>query len=155
MRKRLYRSTSNKMIGGVCAGLANYFSVDPVITRLIALMLLFADGFGFLLYIVAWVILPVAPADYKSAEIESNGVKLSSWLRYMPGLLLISVGCILLARQYFYWFDIGELWPLLLIFIGIGVIVSKMKRDGQDHADKMESHANGEATGTQNGESLV
>lgn len=155
MRKKLYRSTSNKVIGGVCAGMADYFAVDPLVVRLIAVMLLFADGFGFLLYIVAWVMLPVATAEYESSKIESNGTAANIWFKYLPGLLLIGVGCILLARQYFYWFDLGELWPLLLIFVGIGIIVTKMKREGQDHADRMESNPSGEPSASQNGESLV
>ena len=54
-KKRLTRS-NNKMIGGVCAGLAEYLDIDPTIVRIV-LMVLFA-GFGILLYIILWLIMP-------------------------------------------------------------------------------------------------
>ena len=56
-KKRLTRS-NNKMIGGVCAGLAEYLDIDPTIVRIVwVLMVLFA-GFGILLYIILWLIMP-------------------------------------------------------------------------------------------------
>jgi phage shock protein C len=45
MTKRLYRSTENHMIAGVCGGIAQYFNIDPVIVRLIAVILLLSGGF--------------------------------------------------------------------------------------------------------------
>lgn len=63
MEKRLYRSTSNRMIAGVCGGLAEYFNIDPVIVRLIALLLLLPGGLpGFLPYIILWIVVPQKPA---------------------------------------------------------------------------------------------
>ena len=56
-KKRLNRS-NNKMIGGVCAGLAEYLDIDPTIVRIVwVLMVLFA-GFGILLYVILWLIMP-------------------------------------------------------------------------------------------------
>lgn len=56
-KKRLTRS-SNKMIGGVCAGLAEYLDIDPTIVRIVwVLMVLFA-GFGILLYVILWLVMP-------------------------------------------------------------------------------------------------
>lgn len=56
-KKRLTRS-NNKMIGGVCASLAEYLDIDPTIVRIVwVLMVLFA-GFGILLYIILWLIMP-------------------------------------------------------------------------------------------------
>ena len=56
-KKRLTRS-NNKMIGGVCAGLAEYLDLDPTIVRIVwVLMVLFA-GFGILLYVILWLIMP-------------------------------------------------------------------------------------------------
>ena len=54
-KKRLTRS-DDKMIGGVCAGLAEYLDIDPTIVRIV-LMVLFA-GFGILLYVILWLIMP-------------------------------------------------------------------------------------------------
>lgn len=56
--KRLYRDENNKVLGGVCAGLANYFGIDPVVVRIIFVVLLFAGGVGFLPYIIFWVAVP-------------------------------------------------------------------------------------------------
>jgi phage shock protein C len=58
--KRLYRSRDNRMIGGVCGGLAEYFNIDPTLVRLVFLILFLAAGSGPLLYRVMWVIVPAA-----------------------------------------------------------------------------------------------
>ena len=59
MGKRLYRSRSDRMIWGVCGGLANYFDIDPVIIRLIAVLLVVAGGAGILAYIILAIITPL------------------------------------------------------------------------------------------------
>lgn len=57
--KRLYRAPkSESMIGGVAAGIANYFEIDPTLVRLLWIILLFGYGFGFLAYLVCWIIIP-------------------------------------------------------------------------------------------------
>jgi len=56
--KRLYKTGNNKMIGGVCNGLAEYFDVDPTIIRLIWVIFIFCGGGGLLAYLIAWIILP-------------------------------------------------------------------------------------------------
>jgi phage shock protein C len=60
--KRLRRSSTDKKIGGVCAGLADYFDLDPTIVRIVWLLAIFCAGTGFLLYIILWIALPLAPA---------------------------------------------------------------------------------------------
>jgi phage shock protein C len=60
--KRLMRSSQDKKIGGVCAGLADYFDLDPTIVRVVWLLAIFCAGTGFLAYIVLWIVLPLAPA---------------------------------------------------------------------------------------------
>jgi phage shock protein PspC (stress-responsive transcriptional regulator) len=54
--KRLYRNSKEGKIGGVCAGLGDYFNLDPVIIRLAFLLLIFAGGL--IAYLVAWIIVP-------------------------------------------------------------------------------------------------
>jgi phage shock protein PspC (stress-responsive transcriptional regulator) len=56
--KRLYRSRNERVIAGVCAGLAEYFNTDPVLVRLIAILLFLCSGIGFVTYIIAWVLIP-------------------------------------------------------------------------------------------------
>jgi phage shock protein PspC (stress-responsive transcriptional regulator) len=63
-RGRLYRDTSDKMIGGVCAGIANYMNVDPAIIRLLFAIITFGGfGMGFFIYILLWIILPARDLD--------------------------------------------------------------------------------------------
>ena len=62
MNKKLYRNTSNKMIAGVCSGLAEYINIDPTIVRLIwALIAL--SGAGLVAYLIAAIIIPEKPSD--------------------------------------------------------------------------------------------
>jgi phage shock protein C len=60
--KRVYRSRKDRILGGVCGGLGNYFNLDPVLVRVIWVVLLFAAGVGFLAYILAWILIPEEPA---------------------------------------------------------------------------------------------
>ena len=55
--KRLYRNKEEGKIAGVCAGLGDYFEIDPVIIRLVFLLALFL-GAGLIVYFIAWVIIP-------------------------------------------------------------------------------------------------
>lgn len=59
MSKRLYRSSLDKQLGGVCGGLADYLEVDPSLVRIGAILLLFVGGTGFLAYLVAWLVIPL------------------------------------------------------------------------------------------------
>ncbi|MCI0751605.1 MAG: PspC domain-containing protein, partial [Flammeovirgaceae bacterium] len=56
--KRLFRDLKRKIIGGVCAGLANYFNTDPLWIRLVLALLFFAYGFGILAYLILWIVIP-------------------------------------------------------------------------------------------------
>jgi phage shock protein PspC (stress-responsive transcriptional regulator) len=59
--KRLVRSRSNKLLFGVCGGLAEYLNIDPVIVRLLAVLLTLWNGIGLLLYFVLALIMPEEP----------------------------------------------------------------------------------------------
>lgn len=67
-RGRLYRNADDKIIAGVCSGLANYFHIDPVIMRIIFAVLLFTGGSGLLVYLILWVAVP-------SQSVQSNITK--------------------------------------------------------------------------------
>lgn len=62
-RKRLYKSRNNKMICGVCAGIADYFNIDPSIVRVLWAVLALAAGTGVLAYIACAIILPEADTE--------------------------------------------------------------------------------------------
>jgi phage shock protein C len=61
--KRLYRSRKNAMLGGVCAGLAEYFGIDPTIVRLIFVLLFLFGGHGLLIYLILWLVVPRQPVN--------------------------------------------------------------------------------------------
>ena len=59
MEKRLQRSRTEKMLGGVCGGLAEYFNVDPTLVRVIWIAITLLAGVGILLYIILWLVVPL------------------------------------------------------------------------------------------------
>jgi phage shock protein C len=59
MKKRLQRSRTEKMIAGVCGGLAEYFDVDPTVVRILWVIITLLGGAGLLLYIILWVVMPL------------------------------------------------------------------------------------------------
>ncbi len=72
--KRIYRSRKNKMIAGVCGGFGEYLNVDPTWIRLIAVLLVLADGIGILLYIIAWIIIPENPDQKPTAKTTAEKI---------------------------------------------------------------------------------
>jgi phage shock protein C len=59
--KRLYRSRSRRLVGGVCGGIAEYFGWDPMLVRLVFVASLLLPGPQVLLYLVAWIVIPYEP----------------------------------------------------------------------------------------------
>lgn len=57
---KLYRDTENGILGGVCAGMGRYFKIDPVILRLLFVILTFIT-FGIIIYVILWIVLPPSP----------------------------------------------------------------------------------------------
>lgn len=66
MTKKLYRSRTDRKLGGVCAGLGDYFDLDPTLIRLLTICLVVFGGTGLLAYIIGWIIIPEEP--YEPAE---------------------------------------------------------------------------------------
>lgn len=63
MEKRLYKSKENRMLDGVCGGIAEYFNFDPTIVRLAWAIFSLAGGSGVLAYIIALIIIPEKPRN--------------------------------------------------------------------------------------------
>ncbi|MFA6213790.1 MAG: PspC domain-containing protein [Candidatus Micrarchaeia archaeon] len=59
--KRVYRSKKNRMLAGVCGGIAEYFEIDPTLVRLLLVLLVLMGFAGIILYLVAWLIIPENP----------------------------------------------------------------------------------------------
>lgn len=70
--KRLYRSLSDRMLAGICAGLANYMDMDPTVIRLIFVLLFFVTGPGILLaYLIMAIVIPNEPAVQAQPQQQS------------------------------------------------------------------------------------
>ena len=72
--RRLYRDADDKIIGGVASGIALYFGIDPIIPRILFAVLMFANGFGFLAYLLLWVIVPKAESTSQKLEMRGEAV---------------------------------------------------------------------------------
>jgi len=121
--RRLYRSRTDRMIGGVAGGLANYLGIDPILSRLIWVALLFT-GAGFLIYIVAWIVIPEAPVGMvEPVASPASGTA----VRVIFGGGLIFIGGILLLREILPWIDDGVIWAVLLVCVGVGILVKAVR----------------------------
>lgn len=67
-QKRLYRSEDNKIFAGVCGGIGEYFDVDPMLIRILWLIFSFMAGWGVLLYIICWVLIPTKSSIAMTTE---------------------------------------------------------------------------------------
>lgn len=81
MKKELRRDPNNKIIAGVCSGIAKYLDIDPVIIRLIWAAAIFLFGTGFLFYIICWIIIPEeskwqAIIEYTKSDTDLNSYHL-------------------------------------------------------------------------------
>jgi phage shock protein C len=145
--KRLYRSRKNKVIAGVCGGIAEYLEVDPVLIRIIAVVLLFVGGGSLIAYIIGMIIIP------DESKIAAQGFEPASNLPLPPsgavaqsgrtgglivGIIMLVLGLTFLLRNipffrhYYWWFwDMGWnfFWPSLLIVIGGVIILRAMQKD--------------------------
>jgi len=61
MDKKLYRSSENYVLGGVCGGIAEYFDTSPTLVRIIVVVLSLLPGIGIISYIIAWIVIPRRP----------------------------------------------------------------------------------------------
>ncbi|HBB64430.1 MAG: phage shock protein C [candidate division WS6 bacterium GW2011_GWC1_33_20] len=68
MNKKLYRSETDRMIGGVCGGLGEYFGIDSTIVRLLFALIVLYGGTGLLLYIILWIVVPTRSSSNITSE---------------------------------------------------------------------------------------
>jgi phage shock protein C len=115
----LRRTRDDRVIGGVCGGLGRYLGIDPVLMRIAFVILAFAGGGGILVYLVAWVLIPV---EHPGEDLGTARPEGADTTRLIVGGALIAVGTILLLNlslpalgRYF--------WPLALIAVGVAVII--------------------------------
>ena len=152
MAKKLYRSTSDAMLGGVCGGLGEYFDIDSNLVRLVFIILAAPGGLGVFTYLALWLIVPEADSDERSSlgdrirdgtdEIVDRARKIGDTFRAesrtsptaaaLVGIALVLVGIGFLLRNlgvaWLRWISIGTLWPALIILVGVAFLWRWMRR---------------------------
>jgi phage shock protein PspC (stress-responsive transcriptional regulator) len=149
--KRFYRNTFDKKIAGVASGLADYFDIDPLLVRLIFVILALAGGGGVLIYIILWIVTPERPFELNQPKYNSTMEnQQSSYGDAIPpeqnqppkssqpehknrgnligGLVLITLGILFLADEFIPNINFGDLWPIILIVIGAGLLINSFGR---------------------------
>tara|TARA_B110000037_G_scaffold222010_1_gene295084 strand:+ start:10424 stop:12130 length:1707 start_codon:yes stop_codon:yes gene_type:complete len=76
--KRLYRDGEDRVMGGVCAGIAHYFGVDPIIPRILFIISFFGFGTGFLAYIILWIIVPEAKSTAEKLQMKGEHINIEN-----------------------------------------------------------------------------
>lgn len=135
MVKKLFRSRTDSMIAGVCGGLAEYFDIDSSLVRVGMVLFTVAGGAGIVTYVILWIIVPQKPlgasvSDAEGGDIvrepgESDEPQQKDKGVFIVGIVLTVMGVLLLMNNYlpFSWLSFSRLWPLLIIFVGIVIIL--------------------------------
>ncbi len=152
MNKSLHRSQSDKILAGVCGGLAEYFRVDSTIIRLLFILVVALGGSGLLVYLILWLIMPKNAGgtavinEQRVKEFASEIKEKANDLREefkkekpeveakdkghsgLFGWVLVILGAVFLANNFMpLWMraHMVNYWPLLLVFIGVVIIVGR------------------------------
>ena len=142
MEKKLQRDSSNKVIGGVCSGLANYFDIDVSLIRVLFVVMFLCASAGFWLYILLWLVMPAGQGGRTNYYVSPDGTtEVSSEettdLMKTPiqnkggliaGLVLIGIGAVGLLNRFVPELDWSTAWPFLLIALGLFLIIPKNKK---------------------------
>ena len=148
MNRRLYRSRTDTVIGGVAAGLADYLNADPALIRIAwAILVVVTGGAALIVYIVCWIVVPEEPeiaavgARHRSGDRRGHRSRRPRPRRCPPrrgaraarrGWWSASVSCVIgvwfLLREYLPDINWGLLWPLVLVGIGALILVTSMRR---------------------------
>ena len=127
-RPVLRRSRDDRVIAGVCGGLGRYFGIDPVILRLVFVVLLLAGGSGILLYGVGWIAIPEERPGDELGAAAREGERRGGGAEVI-GIALVVLGAFFLLREAFPdAFDSDYVWPVLLIVIGLVVLARGVRR---------------------------
>jgi phage shock protein C len=138
--KRLFRNQSNRVIGGVCAGLGRYLGVDPVLVRLVFVALALVNGLGVLAYLVMWLIVPDETSGEKTGEelFRANVDDMGRQARHLGetfkatphsgviiGVVLVAVGGMFLLGNFVDWVSPAIIWSCALIALGAYFLLTR------------------------------
>jgi len=120
----LRRSTSDKVLAGVCGGLGRYLGVDPVLVRIAAVVLALANGIGLIAYVIAWIVIPEERAGQPVAAVRAPRQETG---RLVLGGALVVLGLVLLLDRLVP--DLQRLfWPLAVVAAGAAIMLAGLRR---------------------------
>lgn len=135
MSKQLTKSSTDKVIDGVCGGIAEYFEVDSTIIRILWALAVFLGGTGVIAYIVCMIVIPdedkVKARAEGSTTIETteDGEQQTTTdpdrNRDLLGLGLIIIGIYFLIDKFLPWMRLNRFWPVILIAVGVYFLSKK------------------------------
>jgi phage shock protein C len=153
MSTRITKSRTDRVIDGVCGGLAEYFGIDSLLVRLAFVALMFINGMGVILYIILMIIMPKAEMldQSQKATIQENVQEMGDRIKEAGqelgtafsknteekhsnravwfGILLVLIGILFLLKNLnlIRWFDNDLLWPLIIILIGAWLLIKRWR----------------------------
>lgn len=138
MERRFYRKRNDRIVGGVCSGLADYFGMDKSIVRLLTFAAILASGVlpGLLVYILCVIIVPDESQTYRSPDYDGGYYPgeddyREPWdrekTRRIFGIVLIAAGAILLMQLIFSWIDWRYIIAGLLVLCGLYILFNGRK----------------------------
>ncbi|MEA2704504.1 MAG: hypothetical protein QOD63_2449 [Actinomycetota bacterium] len=119
-RPPLARSRDARIVAGVCGGVARYTGLNPVVVRLAAVALTLAGGLGAVLYVAAWLGLPLDGDDQSMAQTALRDRRFDPTEIVAVGAVVL--GGLLLLRSTGIWFGDAIVWPVVLSGVGLAVI---------------------------------
>jgi len=131
--QKIYRSQEDKIIGGVCGGIGEYFNIDPIIVRVIFVLSVLFGGSGLILYLILWLVFPKGSKDivYKTEENLKGDMEINKEEKRRSrffGWFLFFLGIFLLTGTLFpYSLHLIRYWPFLLILLGIFLLFKKQE----------------------------
>ncbi|MEP7040756.1 MAG: PspC domain-containing protein [Chloroflexota bacterium] len=128
-RPRLERSRSDRIIGGVAAGIGHHLGIEPVVVRIAFVVLTMALGFGLVVYLLAWLLAPEEALE--SAGQRRARILIRPTLGQALGAALILAGVLLLLLVTGFWFGEELAWPVTLAAIGFAILWA---RSGEERA---------------------
>lgn len=141
---RLRRSTTDRKLGGVAGGLGEYLGVDPVLIRVIFVLLAFAGGTGVIAYLAAWVLMP---EDDGSAPTPRSTASVDDATKRTLGIVLLVVATGLMLGSW--WWDDGFVLPAVLIGAGVFLVLRPDPRSSSttslDHPNRPDDAAPADA----------
>ena len=117
----LFRSRTDRILGGVAGGIAQYAGVDSSLIRFVLIAMTFLAGGGILLYIIAWILIPEEPAVTRVDKQTGQDIYSRHEMHQSLGIAAILLGAFLLLVNLgiFNFVLLAKLWPILLIFLGL------------------------------------